>query len=232
MGIRHQLAILSAILMLLPSVAAADSGWYVAADVGRATFSTTAKFDLFLALPGTTSPFVYTDDERGRRILIGYRPNSYWSIEAGYVNLGQTMGNTSVITQPSNPGSCGLPCENSYNLEASLKAHGETLEIVGNLPLGDQWSVFARAGFIRSHLELDNHVVPTNNPPYGNTTIPADNNQSVDGIRHAYGVGVSWRFASHWAVHLSWDRYIGLGNSNSNWNPDIKFRSVGIAYSF
>jgi hypothetical protein len=218
--------------MLLPSIAVADPGWYVSADAGRTTFSTTAKFDVSLAPPGTTSPFVFTDDERGRRMLVGFRPDSYWSIEAGYVDLGQTMGNTSVITQPSGPSSCGLPCENSYNLEASLKAHGETLDIVGSLPLGDQWSLFLRAGLIRSRLELDNQVVPTNNPPYGNTSIPADTNQSVTGLRHTYGVGVSWHFASHWAAHLSWDRYIGLGNSNTTWNPDVELRSVGIEYRF
>jgi OOP family OmpA-OmpF porin len=108
-----------AVAALLPSIAAAESGFYVAGSVGRAELS--EDFD----------GFDVDADSTAYRFTAGWRFNDYLAVEGGYQNFGrfeQTFDDA------------GTP------VLLSLKADGFTVGGIGSLPISDKFSLFARAG--------------------------------------------------------------------------------------
>ena len=109
----------TALVALTPTLASADEGLIVSASIGSAELS--ESFD----------QFDVDDDSTAYRINVGWRFNDYLTIEGGYHNFGrfdQTFDDA------------GTP------IRVSLKADGLTLGGVGNLPVSDRVSLFARAG--------------------------------------------------------------------------------------
>ncbi len=109
----------TAIAVLSPNLASADEGLIVSASVGSAEL--TESFD----------SFDVDSDSTAYRIAIGWRFNDYLMIDAGYQNFGrfdQTFDDAGTPTR------------------LSLKADGFTLGGVGNLPISERISLFARAG--------------------------------------------------------------------------------------
>jgi len=226
------------VLALLPSLAAADSGWYIAVDAGKTQFSNDARPDAALytafGTGGPSSPLVHNDDGTGRRFAGGYRFNQYWGLEVGHVDLGEATSDVNIVTSPS-PSSCGLSCANSYDLAPKLKAHGWTAVAIGNLPLGSGWELYGRGGYFMWRLELNDDVTPTNSPPYGNKTKIAptgfNSSSNASGMHATYGFGVRWFFADHWTVRLGWDSYKGMAFSDF-YPVDVNMRSLGVEYHF
>ena len=109
----------TAIVALTPTFASADEGLVVSASVGGAELSESfGGFDV-------------DADSTAYRITFGWRFNDYLTIGAGYQNFGrfdQTFDDAGTPTR------------------ISLKADGFTLGGVGNLPVSDRVSLFARAG--------------------------------------------------------------------------------------
>lgn len=107
------------IAALIPSIAIADKGLFVAASVGSAELS--ESFD----------GFDVDTDSTAYRFTVGWRFNDYLAIDGGYHNFGrfdQTFDDA------------GTP------IDVSLKADGFTLGAIGSLPISDRFSLFARAG--------------------------------------------------------------------------------------
>ena len=234
MIIRPGIGIFAAVLAM-PSVASADDrGWYVAVDYGKTHYSDNAKFDVSIYRVTTqTSPITFDDDSHGHRIVGGYRFNSYWGLEAGYVDLGHATAYLSGVSAPLGT-SCGPSCENSYNFDPELEARGWTSEVTGRLPLGHGWALDGRIGLMRWRMDLDSDVTPTNSPPYGNTSVPANTRFSGTGTSTTYGYGVSWAFSQHWTARLSWDKYQNMyfGTNSSGYTYDVPLRSLGLEYHF
>jgi OOP family OmpA-OmpF porin len=108
-----------AIAALIPSIASADKGLFVAASVGSAELS--ESFD----------GFDVDADSTAYRFTVGWRFNDYLAIDGGYQNFGrfdQTFDDA------------GTP------VDISLKADGFTLGVIGSLPISDRFSLFARGG--------------------------------------------------------------------------------------
>ncbi len=115
-----QSIIIAALLaVLLPATVIAESGFIVGASVGSAELSEDfGGFDV-------------DADSTAFRFTVAWKFNDYLAIEGGYHNFGEF--------------------DQSFDIEGeivdvSLKADGFTLGVVGNLPLGDRWSLFARSG--------------------------------------------------------------------------------------
>ncbi len=117
---KTQTLIIAAVLAVLtPAATFAESGFIVGASVGSAELS-----DDF-------GGFDVDADSTAYRFTVGWKFNDYLTIEGGYHSFGQF--------------------DQSFDIEGeivdlSLKADGFTLGVVGNLPLGDRWSLFARSG--------------------------------------------------------------------------------------
>jgi hypothetical protein len=108
-----------AIAALIPSIAAADSGLFIAGNIGKAELS--ENFD----------GFDVDTDSTAYRFTAGWRFNNYVALEAGYQNFG-SFGQTFNDAGES--------------VSISLKADGFTIGGIANLPISDRYSLFARAG--------------------------------------------------------------------------------------
>jgi len=117
---KTQSIIVAAVLAVLtPLTTLADSGFFVAASIGSAELS--EDFDGFNIDTNSTA----------YRLTAGWRFNDYVAVEGGYHNFGRFEQTVDVGGTPT---------------DVSLKADGFTLGGVGDLPLGERFSLFARAG--------------------------------------------------------------------------------------
>lgn len=214
-----RIAVLAGAMVLSPAVLANTTGWYVAADIGQSRFTGMGTY----GSPIYTNSFGSTDT--GYRLSGGYQFNPYFRLEASYVHLGEVTGN---YTNPGGP-YCGLICAQSYIVNADLKTHGWTLELVGAYPFNNRWTIFARAGEIEADSELTEDFTPI--APYYCLFCENSSVTSSD-VDVTYGMGVQWSFARHWAARLSWDRYVTLGYKLPMGDFNINLTSVGIAYDF
>jgi len=115
----QSILIAAALAVSIPSTALAESGFFVAGSLGKANLS--ENFD----------DFNVDTDSTAFRITAGWRFNDYFAVEAGYNNFGRFEQTVDVEGVPT---------------EISLEADGFTLGGLGFVPLGDRFSLFARAG--------------------------------------------------------------------------------------
>lgn len=214
---------------------AAESGWYVVADLGRSSFSGHVLFpgdELFTSqFSSSNSAITYKNEGTGYRLVGGYQFNRYVGIELSDVNLGEESATTQAIAVPSS-GDCGPACESSYELESKYKARGWALTFTGALPIGEQWAVYGRLGYLQSHTDFDSTTTPTDNPPYGNTGVPPGEERNSDGFRSTYGLGVKWSFSGPWAARMEWDKYKNFGDGHQTPVFGVTLISLGIEYRF
>ena len=117
-----------------PMIQAQDPGWYLGANLGQSR----ARIDdpgIGKALLGSGYTPTGIDDRTkstGGKLFGGYRFSPYFALEGGYFNLGH-FGYTAAL----------LP---AGTLDGTLKYQGLNLDAVGFLPLGGNFSLFARAG--------------------------------------------------------------------------------------
>jgi|SRR5487761_588657 len=225
MNIRHHIVILGAAMVFLPVTALADnSGWYVAADVGQSHFTGNEyPKNTFV----TRAPF--TDTDTGYRLAAGYQFNSYWGLEASYLDFGQITGKEDYV----NPGGCMQVCfaPSSYYINEGFKTYGWSFEFTGTYPFNEHWSVFARAGAIDAR--SDSNVSDTPIPPYESGEQTFYTSYSSTNLSSTYGFGINWAFADRWGVRLSLDRYSNLlDDHNFSGTYSVNLATLGVFYRF
>ena len=153
------------ILALTPLTAFADGGFYVGGSLGSA--SLTEDF----------SGFAVDTDSTSFRLIAGWQFNDYFSLEGGYHNFGD-------FDQTFDVG--GTP------VEVSLKADGFTLGGTGNIPLGEKFALFGRAGafFWDGDADINNVSQAT----------PEDTNLY-------YGAGGKFALSDRFSLVGDWTRY-------------------------
>ena len=131
--------------------ALADGHWYGGVGVGSTHYG--GPDGARVATPhGTLSPSGFSvtldasDSATAWMADLGYRINTYFALEGGYVEFG-TANSTYVTTSPNA----------SYAEET--KVRGETLDVLGILPLGDNFTLFARGGLLHYKSDVGGHVV-------------------------------------------------------------------------
>lgn len=113
---------LSMLLMLVAMSATranADDGVFVSASVGSADL--TENFD----------GFDVDADSTAWGLTIGWRFNTYFAVEGGYRNFGRFDQTFDIEGEP---------------VDVSLKADGFVLGVIGSVPIGERFGVFAKAG--------------------------------------------------------------------------------------
>ena len=188
---------------------AADSGWYVAGDVGRSQFSG-GFFDNNYQLP---SSWVRSTSDRstGYRLTGGYQFTQNWGVEAGYVDLGHgTVTDRNPHPDPFLP---DVATRTTYRIGAK----GFFAAGTATWPIGEQWSVFARVGVVDGRLDFQPH---TN----GNINLMGGSDTSW---KATYGVGAKWKFQPEWSLRLGWDSYHQIGSQY-----DLSMISLGVEWRF
>jgi len=231
MRLSFRFGILAAAL-LAPSIAAADSGFYLGADWGRAKASQPLLFSAESVegnITYVTQPS-YEQTSSAHRFNLGFSFDQYFGLELAYADLGSRTAFAQETSRPSGV-TCGLLCDNSFDNAPRETERGASLSAVGSYPLPFGFSVFARYGFFWQQVSYDSGVTGTNSPIYGNNDLPQNFHLTQHGTTDTLGFGVRWGFADHWALRASWDDYRDLQDISAQ-RFDVRVTSLGVEYHF
>lgn len=204
-------------LLVLAFVAAAPCAhaqWYAGASAGesRISFKGANQSDQLLDLGFDGASSSVDDKDTAYRIHAGYQLQRYLAVEAGYVDLGRTSIRSTVRPAGS--------------LDTRIKAKGFDVSAVGMLPLGEQFTIFARLGAFgaetRASFSGGGSVVLFN----------GEETQKKRTTNAVYGIGATFNFSPRLALRAEWNRYQKLGNDVTGGEFDARTLAAGIQYRF
>lgn len=156
------------------------------------------------------------------RIFVGYNFVKYFSIEAGYMLLGNNTYEYKNST---------------YNLHLNYKISTYAIDLVGKfmLPLGDSnWNLYAKLGgaYVNGKITADARMPD----PIGIGT----DTRSYNAICPAYGLGVAYNFNENVSMDLSWfgtysNSHFNTGDKNIDSKKPVPTTNAimfGVAYKF
>jgi OOP family OmpA-OmpF porin len=186
----------------------ANSAWYIGAGIGQSR----AKIDddrLIRSLTANGATLNgFTTDERatGGKLYVGKQLNQYFAIEAGVFDLGKFGFNSSTSGNGVLNGEVGF--------------RGVNLDLVGQLPLSQRFSVYGRLGM--NYAKASAHF--TGNRLFAVT----DPNPSERKLNAKGGLGLEYKFSEALAVRAEVERYRvndAVGNRG-----DVDMASVNLVY--
>ena len=187
-----------------------DSGWYAGGNVGRSMATVDdARITRGLAGAGlATTSIIDRDRSTGFKIYGGYQLTPNFALESGYFDLGKFgfTANTSPLG----------------SLSGDIRVRGLNLDLVGMLPLSEQFSLLGRVGA---------NYAQTRGAFSGTGAVGVTNpNPSESGTNYKLGVGLQYALSDTWAVRGELERYRvkdSIGNRGH-----IDMASVGLVYRF
>lgn len=189
---------------------AQDANWYLGANLGQSQAEIdNGRITQDLLSGGFTTTEINADEkDSAYKIFAGYQFNSMLSVEAGYFDLG-----TFDFTARTDP---------LGTLSGNIKLRGVNLDLVGLLPLNEEFSLFARAG-VHYTLAKDNFA--------GTGLVNITNsNPSKREANLKLGLGIQYAINEAWAIRLEDERYhVNDGVSNRG---DVDLISIGAIYRF
>ncbi len=197
-------------ITLSPLARADNSAWYAGFNVGQAQ----AKIDdgrisKGLLSDGFTTTSISDDDRHvGFKVFGGYEFNRYFALEAGYFDLGR-FGFTADTTP-------------SGTLRGDIKIKGVNADLVASLPVGERFSLFARAGLI--YAEAKDSFVGT-----GAVAVIRSEPHKRD-PNYKFGLGARYNFSRSVGMRVEAERYRindAVGNTG-----DVDLYSVGLVFRF
>ena len=163
---------------------------------------------------GSTSTF--SDKDTGYKIFGGYSFNQNFAVEGGYTDLGKYTAN---ITNGASAG------------QASVKTNSWNLFGVGTLPLGNDFSVFAKLGMTSNYSKMS--FAST-----GGAYLAADSGTKRKSSV-AWGLGGSYAFNKNISARLEYEDFGNAGEDNGSFtlpgrtsNSKPKLISLGLVYAF
>src|SRR6202789_470901 len=198
------------VLTMSPSVFADDAGWYTGFNAGqsRAKIDDTRIADGLLDDGFTTTSISNDDLHFGFKAYGGYAFNRYFALESGYFNLGK-FGFTA-DTLPAG------------SLRGDIKLQGANFDAVGSVPLGDKFSLFARAGVTYADAK----------DSFGGTGSVAviDPSPRKWATNYKFGFGAEYDFTRFIGMRLEAERYRiddAVGNKG-----DVDLYTAGLVFRF
>jgi len=182
---------------------AQDTGFYVGGSLGRSEFQdfNGRDIDRGLSSIGVTSTTSTDDTDTGWKLFVGYQVMPYLAVEGAYTDFGDATART-LVTAPS-----------PTTIHTKVEADAWTLSALGMLPVGYNFTVFARAG-----INFWDFNVKSSAP--GVVVSGSD-----DGTDWVYGVGAMYRFTPNLSARAEWERY-------DFDNDDVDLLSAGISWHF
>ena len=200
---------LTLLLACVVTTAQAD-GPYIVGEVSHSNLSLDkGAFHKDLTAAGATG-LSSKDDGSGNqwRIQAGYKFNPNLAIEGGYIDLGQANYKANFAGGSAN---------------ATEKAGGFDLAVLGMYPITDSLSVFAKGGVIVAKVDtkLNSAVLPA--------VYVSDSSTEV---RPLAGAGFTYGVIKNVDLRFDYDHVFGIGNSSKGVSMDDNIVSAGISYSF
>lgn len=199
-----------------PSVYADGGHWYAAFDLGQSHYN---DGDLAVAanpcLPRCPGSSSIKSDDIGYRFVGGYRITDHWSVEAGYVELGQA---TDDFTYPVS----SSPTIFVTNKD-QFRASGLTMSAAGSYPFSNAWSVTGRFGIILANTSADH-----NNGQF----VALSFSKTSSGLKTTIGGSLNWSLTQTVAARLSFDSYLDLDSPTAGKSLNVYLTTVGLVFSF
>jgi opacity protein-like surface antigen len=209
----------------------ADTGFYVAAGAGKSwQHVDRTQGILFVTTPGAPAEFLRAisidvdETNVAWNAALGYRMNRYLAAEVSYLHYG-SAGVTETFALPL--GNLPVPPINGiggatiiFNHRYSSQIEGPALSILGRLPIGRQFAVFARGGIF-----------------FADEKVTQENDIGSDSITLGKQVwlasaGAEWSFTPSWALRLE---YAQSGHLNGNpiaGRTDVRHLALNALYSW
>jgi OmpA-OmpF porin, OOP family len=208
---RIKIAVIATVslLMAAPALAADPTGtWYLGAGAGqsRAKIADSSISSVLLGSGRTAGATTKDETDFSYKFFAGYQMNRYFAVEGGVFNLGEYSFTTTTVP--------------AATLNGSLKNHrGGNLDLVGRIPIGEQFSVFARLG-VQTSKTTD---------LFGGTAVAATA-PSKNRTDYKAGAGAEFDFTKNVGVRAEWERYrVGDG---FNGKLDVDVVSASLLYRF
>jgi len=184
-------------LALASASASADDGWYAAFDYGNSNLgSVPARAD---------------SGAHGYHLTAGYAPDRYFALEGGYLDFGKVDTGSDIYFGVISPG-----------FSVTTKAHGFTFDLVGTLPLGDRFSLSARAGVITADVQVDWPA---------SSFSPTGGSRSKNSTRFGAGFGAAYKISDTWSAYCQWVQYDSIDGPIAG-EGNFNLGSIGLKYSF
>ncbi len=133
------------------------------------------------------------DKDVGGKLYIGGKFHRMLGLELAYVHLGQADANG-----------------------GTTKVQLANMSLVGNVPIGEQFNVYAKVGGFFGWTDID-------------TTTPGAATGEENDLGVSYGVGAQFDINRNWAVTGDWDHY---RVDYVDRRDDVELLSVGVLYKF
>jgi OOP family OmpA-OmpF porin len=187
-----------------------DAGWYAGFNAGQSR----AKIDdgrivNGLVSAGFTTTSISNDDRHfGYKVFGGYEFNRYFALESGYFDLGRFGFTADTIPAGS--------------LRGDIKLRGANFDAVGSVPIGEQFSLFARAGL--NYAEARDTFAGTGSV----TVIDRSPHKWAPNVK--FGFGAQYDFTRSVGMRIEAERYKindAVGNKG-----DVDLYSAGLVFRF
>jgi OmpA-OmpF porin, OOP family len=188
----------------------ANSAWYMGAGVGqsRAHIDDTRLVRSLTANGATMTSFGTDERDLGFKLFVGKQLNQYLSVEAGYFDLGKFSFDATTSGNGVLHGQTGF--------------RGANLDLVGQLPLSERWSLLGRAGmqYAKSSTEFSGNRLNA-------VTSPSSGHKEWN---HKFGVGLEYKLSEALALRAEVERY-RLNDAVGN-RGDVDLVSLSMLYKF
>jgi opacity protein-like surface antigen len=215
------------------SASAADTGFYFGLSGGQAKYDferpnlPTVEFNpppitelppaALAPIAGVVVPIAFIpagwqpgdDDESGAfGALVGFRFNRFAAIETSYLDLG-TLEATEILNLfPTG--------QTTYRKE--LHSTGATISALGQWPITDRWSLYARAGALFARMKLKSSF------------SDFSDDISFGSQNFIWGAGTQFDWGTHWSLRLDFQRFDNVGEVMEGGRADIDTLTLGVLF--
>ncbi len=188
-------------------------GWYVDFGLGASKSKIDAKaVNNVFGAQGLSATSTIETNQAAYKFDLGYQFNSTYALELGYADLGKAKY-TATVSAP-----------NADKIMGDISAHTVNINAVATAPLGNNFSIYGKLGFLRSSIKLS-----------GSSTagsLSTFRSGSSSGTSTLFGLGAGYDFSENIGTKLEWNHYDKLGSTNSTGSGNYDTVTVGIVYKF
>jgi OOP family OmpA-OmpF porin len=212
----------------MPAAQAAQPGFYIGGFYGQSDKDSNIEdYRVYAATRIYPSPVVQltveslTDSldtkDSAFGFLAGYRFNSYFAVEGGYIDLGSVS-----YRAKAHGNITGIPTDATLNFDSETA--GLTVSALGVWPLSYRWEVYGRAGALFSSNDFSIYYVDVEQEP--KRARFSDND-----VDFFAGIGTSFNFLEIYDVRLEFQRILDAGDKNTD-EADANVISIGVTVMF
>lgn len=205
-----KLAAVAFMTLASPVVMAGDPGWYIGGGVGESRANINEE-DISNSLSGsgfTTSAFTEDEYDGAYKLFGGYQFNDYFSLEAGYFDLGDFGFQATTIP--------------AGTLSGDIALKGLNFDLVGSIPFTEKLSAFGRVGL--SYTKTKDSFSGTG------AVVAPDSSPEESEPNYKAGLGLEYDFTRSLSMRIEAERYRvddAVGDDG-----DIDVASIGLVYRF